>query len=61
MGTAREGIVRAVGTKQGGGKQIFTATVEVFDDAGKMIATGQGTYRYLSTGSQHPEKEPRHV
>lgn len=48
IGTAREGAVRAVGIKQGGGKHIFTSTVEMFDAGGKLIATGQGTYRYVS-------------
>jgi len=47
IGTATDGVVRAVGVKQGGGRQIYTATVEMFDAAGKVIATGQGTYRYL--------------
>jgi uncharacterized protein (TIGR00369 family) len=47
IGTIRQGLVRAVGIKQGGGKQIFTSTVEMFDADGKIIATGQGTYRYL--------------
>lgn len=48
IGTVREGIVRAVGVQRGGGKQIFTSTVEVFDAQGNVIATGQGTYRYVS-------------
>lgn len=48
IATTRAGVVRAVGIKQGGGKQIFTSTVEMFDAGGKLIATGQGTYRYLS-------------
>lgn len=49
IGTTRAGVVRAVGIKQGGGKQIFTSKVEVFDADGKIIATGQGTYRYVAS------------
>lgn len=51
IGTARAGVVRAVGIRQGGGKQIFMSTVEMFDADGKLIATGQGTYRYVSSES----------
>lgn len=48
IATASSGIVRAVGRKRSAGRTIFTASVEVFDDAGKLIAIGEGTYRYFN-------------
>lgn len=44
---ARTGkTIRAVATVRGGGRSIFTAAADVLDDAGHVIATGQGTFRY---------------
>jgi uncharacterized protein (TIGR00369 family) len=56
LGTTRQGTVRAVGIKQGGGRRIFTSTVEMFDADGRIIATGQGTYRYVSNGERAHSK-----
>lgn len=44
---ARTGkTIRAVATVRGGGRSIYTAAADVLDDAGHLIATGQGTFRY---------------
>lgn len=46
-GTATSGKVRAVGLKRGGGRKIYNSTVDVFDENNTLIATGQGTYKYV--------------
>jgi hypothetical protein len=48
---------RAVGRRRGGGRKIFMVTCEVFDDQEKLIAMGEGTFRYRS-GSENPEGVP---
>lgn len=45
-GQVREGKVRATAVKKGGGRNIFFATCEVQDDAGNLVAFGEGSYRY---------------
>lgn len=45
---APAGAIRAVAASRGGGRKIFSATVEVFDEGGALVATGQGAYRYMS-------------
>lgn len=45
-GQVREGKVRATAVKKGGGRNIFFATCEVHDDAGNLVAFGEGSYRY---------------
>jgi uncharacterized protein (TIGR00369 family) len=47
IGTVSTGRIRAVALKQGGGRTIFTSTVEVFAESGNVIATGLGTFRYV--------------
>jgi uncharacterized protein (TIGR00369 family) len=47
---AAAGPVRAVGSLKGGGRRIFNSTVDVFDAAGALVATGQGTFRYIPGG-----------
>jgi uncharacterized protein (TIGR00369 family) len=42
------GIIRARGVKIGGGNSIFTSTVAVTDGSGLTLATGQGTFRYVT-------------
>lgn len=49
--------IRAVGTVRGGGRNIFTAGADVMDDAGHLLATGLGTFRYRR-GSEKPEGVP---
>ncbi len=46
MGQVREGKVRATAVKKGGGRNIFFASCEVHDEAGNLIAIGEGSYRY---------------
>lgn len=48
MGSVSSGAVRAVAVKKGGGKKIFTSTVDVLNDSGDVIASGQGTFRYIN-------------
>ncbi len=43
-----EGTLRGVGRKQGGGDTIYFARGEVFDAEGRLVATGDGTFRYVS-------------
>lgn len=40
------GTLRAVARRRGGGRRIFSATVEVFDDSETLIAVGEATYRH---------------
>ena len=56
-GQARHGIIRAVGRKKAGGSKIVFCSSEIFDEAGKLIAMGEGTFRYR-TGSESPEGVP---
>lgn len=48
VATATDGFIRARAVMVGGGKQVFTSTVTVTDSEGATIATGQGTFRYVS-------------
>jgi uncharacterized protein (TIGR00369 family) len=45
---AGEGVVWAKGCKRGGGKRIFMSSVDVTDAAGRLIATGQGTFKIVA-------------
>lgn len=47
LGSVSSGTLRAVAVKKGGGKKIYTSTVDVFNEQGDVIATGQGTFRYV--------------
>lgn len=44
---AAAGPIRAVGVRKGGGRRIFTATVDVFNERGEVVATGQGSFRHI--------------
>lgn len=46
MGQARAGTVRATAVRKGGGRNIFFASCEVHDEAGNLLAMGEGSYRY---------------
>jgi uncharacterized protein (TIGR00369 family) len=49
IGTAQQGgrlIARA--RRSGGGKSVFFADCEVRDDAGRVIGSGQGTFKYIT-------------
>lgn len=43
---ARDGVLRTIGKKRGGGRNTFFASAEVFDSQGVMVAFGEGTFRY---------------
>jgi uncharacterized protein (TIGR00369 family) len=43
---AQSGRIRAVARVLGGGRKIFTASAEVLDRRDKLLASGQGTFRY---------------
>ena len=56
-GQARHGLIRAIGGKKAGGSRIVFCSAEVLDEQGKLIAMGEGTFRYRS-GSEAPEGVP---
>ncbi|WP_207477075.1 PaaI family thioesterase [Arenibaculum pallidiluteum] len=60
LGQASGGVLRAVGSIRGGGRRIFAATAEVFDGDGRLLAIGEGTFRYRS-GSENSEGVPLHA
>ena len=43
---AREGVLRTIGKKRGGGRNTFFASAEVFNSEGVLVAFGEGTFRY---------------
>lgn len=43
---AHSGSLHAEARAQGGGKSIFFTYAEIRDDAGTLVATGDGTFRY---------------
>lgn len=45
LGQATEGAIVAVAKRRGGGKSVFFAACEVFNQAGELIAIGEGTYK----------------
>ena len=56
IGQAREGTVRATAVKKGGGRNIFFASCEVRDEAGTLLAMGEGSFRYRKSD---PYGDPR--
>lgn len=56
-GQARHGTLRAIGRKKAGGSKIVFCSSEILDADGKLIAMGEGTFRYR-TGSESPEGMP---
>jgi uncharacterized protein (TIGR00369 family) len=56
-GQARQGTIRAVGRKRGGGRRVVFCSAEVLDSEGQLLAMGEGTFRYQS-GSEVPEGVP---
>lgn len=57
-GQVGDGLLRAVGRKQTGGRRIFYCSGEVFGADGALVAVGQGTFRYRS-GSETETGVPR--
>ncbi|MGD1877532.1 MAG: PaaI family thioesterase [Kiloniellaceae bacterium] len=49
VGTGRLGRrMTARARRSGGGKSLFFADCEVLDDDGRVIGTGQGTFKYIT-------------
>lgn len=49
VGAAQPGaVLTARAVRSGGGRRIFFSRCEIQDDAGRVIATGEGTFRYRS-------------
>ena len=51
---ARSGTLTARAKLRGGGKRVFVCSIDVVDDQGALIATGEAAYRYR-TGSESPQ------
>ncbi len=47
LGQAKTGVLNCLAHRRGGGKTIFMATGEIIDEAGQLIALGEGTFRYI--------------
>jgi uncharacterized protein (TIGR00369 family) len=58
IAAAKAGTLRAIGRRRGGGRSIFFAAAEILDAGGSLIATGEGTYRYMP-GFEPPDGGPR--
>lgn len=56
-GQCSGGTIRVVGTKRAGGTRIFNSSGEVFDEEGRLLAFGEGTFR-IRSGSEKPEGVP---
>lgn len=49
IGTAQKGSrITARARRNGGGKSVFFADCEVLDDEGRVIGSGQGTFKYIT-------------
>lgn len=46
VASSQVGKLRAIGTKIGGGKQIFFSRGEISAEDGRLIASGQGSFKY---------------
>jgi uncharacterized protein (TIGR00369 family) len=44
---ADSGMLRAVGTRYGGGRKVYFSRAEIFDGKGTLIAAGQCAHKYL--------------
>src|SRR5882724_3888094 len=45
LGQAKSGTLSCIARRRGGGKTVFFASGEVLDEAGALIAMGEGTFR----------------
>lgn len=57
VGAVHGGTIRAVASRRGGGRRIYTSTCEVRGPDGTLVAVGEAVYRYRS-GSEDPEGSP---
>jgi len=46
LGSAASGRLRAIARRTGGGRRVFFSSIEVVDESGNLLATGEGVYRY---------------
>lgn len=53
----KSGVLTAKARVRGGGKRLFMASMEVHDEAGTLLAVGEGVYRYRG-GSENPHGVP---
>ncbi|KZD02339.1 MULTISPECIES: PaaI family thioesterase [unclassified Thalassospira] len=58
LGMARDGLVRVVARKQGGGRKVVFTEATAFDMDGNVIGTSTGTFKY-HRGSEDPNGVPR--
>ncbi|MBC08366.1 PaaI family thioesterase [Thalassospira sp.] len=58
LGMAKEGLVRVVARKQGGGRKVVFTEAVAYDQAGNVIGTSTGTFKY-HRGSDDPDGVPR--
>jgi uncharacterized protein (TIGR00369 family) len=58
LGMAKEGLVRVVARKQGGGRKIVFTEAIAYNADGDVIGTATGTFKY-HRGSEEPEGVPR--
>lgn len=49
VGGVREGRLRAIGTRTGGGRNIFFSRAEVYDDTGTLLASGQCAHKRMAS------------
>lgn len=57
LAPGRGGRVFARARVRGGGTKIYVSTIEVTDEAGTLLALGEGVFRYRS-GGEKPEGVP---
>ncbi|BDW97947.1 hypothetical protein MACH10_36320 [Thalassospira tepidiphila] len=58
LGMARDGLVRVVARKQGGGRKVVFTEATAYDADGNVIGTSTGTFKY-HRGSEDPSGVPR--
>ena len=53
-GQCNQGEIRVIGTLRASGTKIYNSSGEIFDEQGKLLAMGEGTFR-LRSGSEKAE------
>jgi len=56
-GQAGLGYIRAVARRRAGGRRIFNASVDILGEDDRLLAMGEGTFRFR-TGSEEPDGVP---
>jgi uncharacterized protein (TIGR00369 family) len=52
LAPAASGRLTATGRKVGGGRGVFFATAEIRDEAGALVARGEGVFRYRNSSNR---------